>query len=140
MEEKVTIRSYKDSDYPAVKSVLKEAGLFGKTWDTRSNLRKKIRTTPNSIMLAVSGKDVVGCIYAQTDGWNGQLYRLGVRRAYRNRGVGTKLMKTAERFLKKKGAAEVALWAESKNKGLHRYYKKRGYNVYGSYLLLWKKL
>ena len=124
---KVKIRPYRSIDYAHLRRILEEADLFDKIWDSKANLKKKIRTRPKSIIVAVEDGKIIGCIYAQTDGWGGFLWRLAVSSQYRRQGVGTKLLNSAELFLKKKGVKEMALWVNSKNTGLHKYYKKRGY-------------
>lgn len=121
------LRTYGDSDYNAVKKILKEAGLFDKVWDSRKNLKNKIKNNPKSIILAIEKNKVAGCIYAQTDGWEGFLWRLAVSNKYRKRGIGTTLLRSAERFLRKKDVKEIGLFVNSKNTDLHKYYKKRGY-------------
>lgn len=131
MDKGISIRPYNDSDYNAIKKILQQSDMYDKVWDSRKNLKKKIRTLPGSIILATDNGNVIGCVYAQTDGWEGLVWRLAVLKDYRKHGIGTKLLKNAEKFLKKKGVREVGMLVNSKNEELQKYYKQRGYITSG---------
>ncbi|MCL5239692.1 MAG: GNAT family N-acetyltransferase [Candidatus Marsarchaeota archaeon] len=120
--------------------MLVDGGLFDKVWDRRSNLSKKRAYNSRSVLVAVSGKDVVGTVYVSYDGWEGFIYRLAVLHTFREKGTGTLLMRSAERELRRLGAREVAIFVDAKNSGLHKYYKKRGYKLSRMWRSMWKRL
>lgn len=140
MDNKVKIRAYRDADHPAMKRVLSESGMFWRRWDGRDVVKKKISKLPGSVIVAEIDGKVVGCIYAQTqEGWQSFLWRLAVLKKYRKRGVGTKLLKNAERFIAKKGSGNICMIVDSKRPELHSYYKKLGYRTSGNpYIFFFK--
>ncbi|MDE1828571.1 MAG: GNAT family N-acetyltransferase, partial [Candidatus Micrarchaeota archaeon] len=124
----IKLRAYEDKDYRSLREVLKEAGLFYRHWDSQASLRKKISISPGSVIVAVRDNKVIGCEYAISE-IGGFLVQLAVRRQFRNQGVGERLLKAGEDFLKKKGVREVLIWADTNNANLLEYYKKRGYKL-----------
>lgn len=122
------IRGYKDSDYPQVKKNLQEANRFDPVLDGRENLKRKIENNPGSILVAVSTGSVVGNIYLIEDGWSAFLFRLAVQKQFQRKGIGSLLMDTAEKRLRKKGYSEVSvLIREEECDRLRGFYAKRGY-------------
>lgn len=57
----------------------------------------------------------------------GYVYNLGVDESYRNRGIGTKLMKTAEMYLWERKIRAMALNVFRFNEQALRFYEKLGY-------------
>lgn len=57
-----------------------------------------------ALLVAVSDGWVVGTVVAAWDGWRGSVYRLVVAPAKRRRGLGTALLRAAERRLEGLGA------------------------------------
>lgn len=136
-----TLRVYKDSDYESVKRILVQGEMFDRVWDRRSNLRKKIKQNPGSIIVAIQNGKVVGCVYTISDGWEGFIFRLAVLKPYRKHGLGSTLLNRAELELKKLGIRETMLFVDSRKLGLQRYYKKRGYkNSSRTFKAMWKEL
>jgi ribosomal protein S18 acetylase RimI-like enzyme len=135
----VEIRSYRDSDYESLKKVLVDAGLYSEIWDSKKNLKKKISVLPGSVIVAIKDGDVVGCIYAQTDGWEGFLWRLGVSSAHRRQGIGAQLINSAEKFLVSQGVGEFGMFVNAKKTDLHSYYKKLGYETSGNEMFFFRK-
>ncbi len=136
----IQIRPYRAADYSAVRKILVEGGLFDRVWDRRSNLSRKTRYNARSVLVAVAESKVIGSVYISYDGWEGFIYRLAVLSDYRKQGVGTLLMRSAERELRKLGAKEVAIFVDAKNAGLQTYYKRRGYKLSKAWKSMWKKL
>lgn len=123
----IDVRRYRDEDYQAVKVNLQEGNLFVDSLDTREVLRAKIESDPDSILVAAIDGQVVGNVYLIRDMWNSFIFRLAVRRDFRKRGIGSKLMEEAERLLKEKGVKDVALFVRSDDRELIDYYQDRGY-------------
>lgn len=123
----IKIRPYTDSDYPQVKRNLAAGGLFLENWDARENLAGKIQKNPDSILVAVLEKQIIGSVYIVEDGWSAKIARLCVGKNYRNKGIGSKLLEAAEEILKGKGRKEIALYVDEDNLDLKDFYKKRGY-------------
>ncbi|MFQ5531470.1 MAG: GNAT family N-acetyltransferase [Candidatus Nanoarchaeia archaeon] len=79
------------------------------------------------MLVATVDGQVVGNVYLVQDIWNSFIFRLAVRKNFRGRGIGSKLMEESERLLKEKGVKDVALFVESGDEELVDYYKRRGY-------------
>ena len=105
----IMIRNYKDSDYTKIRSCLKKAGHFDSIKDTKENLKKKMRASPGSIIVAIEDGKVVGCQYIIFDYFSSFLFRLCVDEKHRHKGIGGLLMREAEKRVKKKGIKKVSI-------------------------------
>ena len=136
----VLIKFYKDSFYEGLKQVLEECDLYDPVWEDRKNLKRKIERDPQSILIAEDAGVVIGCVFIVEDGWNGFIWRLGVKRSYRKKGVGSLLMQKAEEIIKKRGIKEASLFVDSKNGSLKDWYKKQDYTGSSDWTFMYKKL
>ena len=134
------IRCYKDSDYQDVKANLQEGNLYNPDCDKRESLREKIKTDPNSIIVAVVDEKVVGNIYVVAEPWCAFIFRLAVRKSYRKSGIGSLLLKEAERKLAKTGVKWVSVFVDDNNSQLKKYYSKRQYEPAKCYRCMDKNL
>ena len=123
----INIRPYRNEDYEDLKLNLQEGGLFNVTIDDRETLRAKIQSNPESILVATIDNKVVGNVYIIQDPWSSFIFRLAVRKKFKERGVGAMLMGEAEELLREKGVKDVALFVRSNHNELINYYKKMGY-------------
>lgn len=136
----IEIHYYEDLFYEDVKDVLQEGELYDETWETKENLRRKIKRDPESILIAKDGKNIVGCVFIVEDGWNGFIWRLSVKKTYRERGVGKKLMKRAEEIIRSRGIKESSLFIDVKKDFLKEWYKKQNYEGNSDWTFMYKKL
>jgi ribosomal protein S18 acetylase RimI-like enzyme len=81
---------------------------------------------------------VVGQIFLQIDsalaGGDGRaayLYALRVRPEFRNRGIGTELVREAEAVLRERGFSRVLISVAQNNDAARRLYERLGYEVFG---------
>ena len=121
------IRDYTDADYEDVKQNLEDGGRFDVELDGRDIFQRKITLRPGSILVAEDDGHVVGNVLLIYDGWMPLVFRLAVRRAYRNQGLGTRLLEAAEHRLKEWGATGVSLLFDDREQHLRAFYAKRGY-------------
>jgi len=69
------------------------------------------------------------------------IFRLVVKKEYRNKGIATKLIKFVEEILLKRGVLEIGLFADAGNKELYNFYNKRLFKTSNKHwIYLWKKL
>src|SRR3989344_2311218 len=136
----VLIKFYKDSFYEGLKQVLEECDLYDPVWDDRKNLKRKIERDPQSILIAEDAGRVIGCVFIVEDGWNGFIWRLGVRQEYRKKVVGLALMQKAEEIIRKRGINESSLFIDPKNENLQEWYKNQGYRKTTNWTFMYKKL
>ena len=133
----VTLRSYKDRDYNAVTSILKEGRLFSKHLDYRESLRNKIRTFPGSIIVASTPKQIVGCVYVLREAHS--ISHLTVKKKFRKKGIATMLLNAAEEYLISNNISEWTLFALNDRADLHDYYTNRGYQKGNEFVIFTKK-
>lgn len=138
-----TIQSFAKNNYQELKVILEEAGLFDKTWDSKDNLLGMINKDPDSILVAIDDQKIVGVIYLISFGskvaW---IFRLAVKKEYRNRGIASLLIKSAENLFKEKGVVEIGMYVDAGNLELQKYYQKRNFHSSSNkpFLYLWKEL
>lgn len=127
VENQITVRPYITSDYPQVKVVLKEGGLFYDPNDSEDAMERKIKKDPNSVFVATESGLPVGTVSIMEDGRMPFVFRLAVSEKYRNRGIGASLMSKAEEELRSRGYNEITILVEENNSELKDYYKRQGY-------------
>ena len=135
----ITIRSYNPQDYQGVKDTLKDAGLFNEDMDAEIRYTNKIFSSPDSILIAWDGQQIIGCIVIVEE-WGPLLFRLAIRQSYRNKGIGSSLLENAEMYLRKKYHREAHLLVDDSDRDLIRFYEKRGYQKGNVFRWLVKKL
>lgn len=138
----VKIRFYKQSDYSDVMKNLEEGGIFAPVWESEENLASMIKKDPKLILIAeVDGKVIGNLIILPYGSITAYIWAFAVRRAYKNQGIGTKLLKKAEDVLKRKGIKQIALFVDMGNTDLLDYYSKRGFGkARKKYAVMWKEL
>jgi ribosomal protein S18 acetylase RimI-like enzyme len=123
------IRKYRAADRAKVLEI------WGASFDYRNprfeeSLDRKLKQKDGLLFVADAGRaGVVGVVMAGYDGHRGWIYSLAVKRVVREKGIGTSLMKTAEKELKKRGAPKINLQIMSYNKSVVKFYEKFGFRV-----------
>lgn len=142
MKNSISIRAYKPQDYSVVEKNLKNEQMFAEAWDSEENLNDMIEKNPESILVAeVEGRIVGQILMVPYGGHVAFLFRLTVDQNYREKGVGSTLLESAEKLLKKKGLKEIALFVNDDKENLKEYYKKRDYQSSGNkFVVFWKRL
>jgi GNAT superfamily N-acetyltransferase len=135
----ITIHSYNPQDYQGVKDTLEDAGLFYEDMDAEIRYTNKIFSNPDSILIAWDGRQIIGLIVIVEE-WGPLLFRLAIRKSYRNKGTGSGLLENAEMYLRKKYHREAHLLVDDSDRDLIRFYEKRGYQKGNVYRWLVKKL
>lgn len=136
----ISIRPFTPKDYSAIQKIMEDGGVYYPNMDSRTQVLKKIRRNPGSILVAVIDKKVVGNIFIVEDGWVPLLFRLAVAKDARKQGVGTKLLETASEYLRKKGYPVVLFLVDNKKKKLLQFYKNRGFTIGSSFRWVFKEL
>ena len=136
----VSVGFYQDELYGELKRILQEAELYDETWEARENLKRKINRDPESILVAREEDELIGCVFIVEDGWNGFIWRLCVKEAHRQKGVGSLLMQEAEKIITRRGIKEASLFVDPQNTALLNWYKKRDYVEASKWRFMYKKL
>ena len=134
----VEIRNYCQSDFPQVKNILEEGRLFYEQIDNANALEKKIKQSPDTIIVAVEDKRVVGTVVIVPDFFP-FLFRLVVHPDFRKRGIGRKLMQKGEEILRSKGYDHVNILVASNDLELQEYYQQQGYEKGNTYTWMFKE-
>lgn len=136
------VRTFKAKDYPEVKRLLKEVEMFDPIWDSKMNLLGKVEKDNNSVLVYEEKDEVVGFVIRVRYGPELQyLFRLGVRKDFQGKGVGTKLLDHCKELARKEGVKEVGLYAEVDNDRLSEFYEKRGFKrSKKSYYYFWTEI
>jgi len=103
----ITIRAADQSDARALLALWLEADAEPTHTDNVDSLRRLITHNSRALIIAEEGRQIVGSVIAGWDGWRGSIYRLAVAPGRRRRGIGTRLLREAERLLAEAGATRL---------------------------------
>lgn len=126
---------------------IEEAELSALEWDGQyTHYRRVFRQTYDDMirgqrimLIAAAGRAVVGQVFVQlsssetryADGvTRGYLYSLRVRPAWQRRGLGTRLIASAEAALRARGFVTSVIAAGKDNAGARRLYERLGYHTF----------
>jgi len=126
-----TIRQYEDAT-DRIQVVELWRNVFG--YETAHNepnlaISKKIATNDGLFFVAVENTDIAGTIMAGYDGHRGWLYSVAVDPKIRLNGLGSSLVRHAEKALTDLGCMKVKLQLLATNEATATFYKSLGYSV-----------
>lgn len=126
----VDIREYDDMDRASVISLWEESFHHPDFHnDPGVSIDMKMKHNDGLFFVATDEKHLIGTIIAGFDGHRGWIYSLAVKKQYRNKGVGSILLKKALEELKKRGCLKVNLQVEGDNSKIVTFYEKNGFKV-----------
>jgi ribosomal protein S18 acetylase RimI-like enzyme len=126
----VSIVSYRPDHFPGIDSLWNEAFPEDPPWNRAPiAIPAKMARQPELFLVALDGDKVVGSIMAGYDGHRGWLYAVAVLKSHRRRGVGTQLVREAERLLETLGCDKVNLQIRSANAQATQFYAGLGYRI-----------
>lgn len=136
------IRSYKDADYPQLKSLYQHTewygGMIDEARDGRERLSRKVAQDPDAILVSETNGQLTGTISIIEDGRVAWLYRFVVNDFDPEM---TKLLyDTAIGILKKRGHTQVLVYSEPKNSNLDDRYQTLGMTKGSEYTCYWKDI
>lgn len=128
----IAVRNYLPSDYPQVQSILQSSDMYDEVWDSEANLSSIIKANPQAIQVAEENGHIVGVILIDSHGEKVKFfYRLAVLQEFRGQGAGSALLKKAEQIAQKMGAQEIAVFVDTENTIVQRFYTMKGYQTSG---------
>ena len=135
--EEITLLPMTIGDYDAVRALWLTIRGFGirALDDSREDIQRFIDRNPTTSVVAKAGDRIVGSILCGSDGRQGALYHVCVAKAYRRRGIGTRMVGYCMQRLKEMGINKVALIAFTGNDAGNAFskqigWKKRDVNYY----------
>lgn len=125
----VLVRAYKETDEARVLELWMFAGLLRPWNDPKKDIARKLKVQRDLFLVAELEGVVVGVVMAGYDGHRGWVNYLAVDLGQRRRGIGTALMRDAERRLKLLGCPKVNLQVRFENTAVQSFYAALGYGV-----------
>ena len=92
-------------------------------------INKKLAVEDGLFFVAVRRDVVVGAVMAGYDGHRGWIYSLAVHPNHRKQGIGSALLKFAERRLSSRRCMKINLQIMEGNEDVQQFYKTNGYVV-----------
>lgn len=123
------IRKLTIKDYDNIIQLWKKASLLYKPEgrDSKSAIEFQMKKNPSFFLGAYDETRLVGTVIASYDLRRGWINRLAVDPKYRRREVAQKLIATAEKALRRKGARIISVHVEDYNVASLNLFKKCGY-------------
>lgn len=127
----MTIRIMNIEDYENVYYlwVHTEGMGLNATDDSREGIAQYLLRNPNTCFVAEEHGELVGVIMSGHDGRRGFIHHTTVKKEYRGKGIGTRLVDSAMTALEKEGIHKVALVAFEKNVSGNIFWEKAGFTV-----------
>lgn len=124
------IRSYQDSDQPAVIALWKEL-LYDSAQhnDPATSIRNKLVIERELLLVAELDGEVVGTVMGGYDGHRGWVYSVAVAPRCQRQGIGAALVRHLEAALVARGCLKINLQVRSTNAQVIAFYRQLGYDV-----------
>lgn len=121
------IRAFRAGDEPRVVSLWRECGLVVPWNDPHLDLQRKLRDSPDELLVAELESGIVGSVMVGYDGHRGWIYYLAVDPSWRRSGIGRALVARAEEVLAARGCPKVNLMVRGSKAGVIGFYAALGY-------------
>ncbi len=123
----MVIRTYKNKDRDRVIDLWKQCSLISPGNNPVKDIKRKSEDSPDLFFVGESGNGIIATCMAGYDGHRGWIYYLAVKREHRKKGIGSKIIKHAEKALKAMGCPKIDLMVRKSNKNVISFYNKTGY-------------
>jgi ribosomal protein S18 acetylase RimI-like enzyme len=128
--ESLRIRPIRDQDLPKVVELWKTVFPDDPPWnDPRIMAERKMELEPELFLVGELEGRLVAAVMAGYDGVRGWIYHLAVAPDLRRRGLGRKMVETAEDMLVALRCPKVNLQIRSSNEDVVRFYRAMGYDL-----------
>jgi len=136
----IRIREFDLSDYDAIVSLWKEAGLILRPGDDLNSIRLKLQRDADLFLVAKEASGVVGCVMGGWDGRRGWIYHLAVKPSRQRQGVAKALIRELEVRLAGKGAKRVNAQIYQSNTASLKFFEACGYEIRPDLVMIGKAL
>lgn len=123
----VRVRAFKESDEARVIELWTFAGLVRAWNDPKKDIARKLKVQRELFLVAELEGTVVGVVMAGYEGHRGWVNYLAVDIGQRRRGIGSALMRDAERRLRLLGCPKINLQVRAENSDIQAFYATLGF-------------
>src|SRR4051812_21319831 len=123
----VLVRAFKEADEARVVELWTFAGLVRPWNDPKKDISRKLKLQRELFLVAELQGVIVGCVMAGYEGHRGWINYLAVDIGQRRRGIGTALMRDAERRLRLLGCPKINLQIRAENSDVQAFYAALGF-------------
>lgn len=118
-------------DYPAVYALWMSCAGMGlnNLDDSREGIARYLARNPDTCFVAEEDGQIAGVILSGHDGRRGFIHHTAVLEAYRGRGIGSALVRSALSALHACGIHKVALVVFSRNRQGNAFWEKQGFTA-----------
>jgi len=130
MRASTAVVTYTDRHFDGVKALWQEMFPDDPPWngaDVAIPAKKAVQ--PELFLVAVDNGQVIGSVMAGYDGHRGWLYAVAVLNSHQRQGVGTALIREAEKRLRSLGCGKINLQIRASNSAVVQFYKHLGYTA-----------
>jgi ribosomal protein S18 acetylase RimI-like enzyme len=115
-------------DREAIVDLWRSAGMLSELNDPREDLQFALQGTASTVLVAVdNGGSITGSIMVGHDGHRGNLYYVAVDPRHQRCGIGTLLVRAAERWLRNAGIRKIHVLVLDNNISVAPFYEKLGF-------------
>jgi ribosomal protein S18 acetylase RimI-like enzyme len=122
------IRPYRDSDESAIVALWEDCGLTRPWNPPAADIALLRRSSHGEILVATQEGGVTGSVMVGHDGHRGWIYYLAVSPSCQRSGLGSRLMRAAEAWLRERGIRKVELMMRDTNTEVTAFYARLGYD------------
>jgi ribosomal protein S18 acetylase RimI-like enzyme len=123
----VLVRAFRESDEARVIELWTLVGLVRPWNDPKKDIARKLKVQRELFLVAELEGVIVGVVMAGYEGHRGWINYLAVDIGQRRRGIGTALMRDAERRLRLLGCPKINLQVRSDNMAVRAFYAALGF-------------
>ena len=116
-----------ETESEAAVALWQEAGLTRPWNDPRADIGLALAGPSSTILTAKAEGRLVATVMVGWDGHRGWIYYLAVALDKRRQGLGVRMLKAAEDWLKARGAPKVQLLVRAENAAVLSFYESLGY-------------
>ena len=124
----MTLRPFNKFDGDAVVSLWHDCGLVVPQNDPHKDIDRKLEAQPELFIVGEFSGRIIGSCMAGYEGHRGWINYLAVHPDFRRQGYATKLMREAERLLRRAGCPKINLQVRATNASVIDFYESLGFS------------
>ena len=123
------IGTLQEGDVENAVGLWRRAGLLRPWNDPHADIRLALANSSSTILAGRSEDRLVATVMVGFDGHRGWIYYLAVAPNLTRKGLGARMVRAAETWLKERGAPKLNLMVRSENKAVVGFYEALGYKT-----------